>query len=500
MRYSVNLISLLVLATGTKAASTLFRGGTVIGFDNKTQTPQPLYNTSILVTGDTITAIFNESDKDSVEIPLDTEIVPAADLIISPGFIDTHRHTWQTTYRTIASNITLSEYFVRYSPLSRVPDLFTPEDFYLSQVVGLWEALNAGVTSLLDHSHNINTRQVAEAALAAYSDSGARVWFGYSFDPTGNFTIPERAAHVLELATDQRLSTGLVQMGMAFDTWTGVDKSDLEAVLGLLKDGNLSVLTTHWLDGQWNIRHSPSLFHGLGILNQSLPIVFSHGTFVTPAEYELLKEYNHYVSITPESEMHFGHTNQESDLIMDQAALGVDTHATYSGDIITQARMWLQSVRLRSFRKTLNEWKIPRYSPMSVNQAFHLATRAGAQALRRPDLGVLKVGAKGDIVTFDGKSANMVGWRDPVAAIILHSNVGDVKDVMVGGSFVKRNGSLVAEQLSDVMTRFQESAARIQEEAVKIPYDMKGGFVFNPAVPFAVVEPVDAVRDDGTGY
>ncbi|KAL6364818.1 hypothetical protein LRP88_00791 [Fusarium phalaenopsidis] len=124
--------------------------------------------------------------------------------------------------------------------------MFTSEDFYLSQVVGLWEALNAGVTSLLDHSHNINTQQVAEAALAAYSDSGARVWFGYGFDPTGNFTIPERAAHVLELATDQRLSTGLVQMGMEFDTWTGVDKSDLEAVLGLLKDGNLSVLTTHW--------------------------------------------------------------------------------------------------------------------------------------------------------------------------------------------------------------------------------------------------------------
>ncbi|KAJ4175125.1 hypothetical protein NW754_005544 [Fusarium falciforme] len=137
---------------------------------------------------------------------------------------------------------------------------------------------------------------------------------------------------------------------------------------------------------------------------------------------------------------------------------------------------------------------------MSVNQAFHLATRAGAQALRRPDLGVLKVGAKGDIVTFDGKSVNLVGWRDPVAAIILHSNVGDVKDVMVGGSFVKRNGSLVAEQLSDVTSRFQESAARIQEEAVKIPYEMKGGFVFNPALPFAVVEPVDAVRDNGTGY
>lgn len=49
----------------------------------------------------------------------------------------------------------------------------------------------------------------------------------------------------------------------------------------------------------------------------------------------LCGKYNHYISITPESEMHFAHTDYESDLIMDQAALGVDTHATFSGDVIT---------------------------------------------------------------------------------------------------------------------------------------------------------------------
>ncbi|SPO06591.1 uncharacterized protein DNG_09281 [Cephalotrichum gorgonifer] len=53
---------------------------------------------------------------------------------------------------------------------------------------------------------------------------------------------------------------------------------------------------------------------------------------------------------------------------------------------------------------------------MSVNQAFLLATRSGAQALRRPDLGVLKVGATADIVVFDGTATNLIGWRDPVAA------------------------------------------------------------------------------------
>ncbi|KAF4461847.1 amidohydrolase family [Fusarium albosuccineum] len=456
-----SLLAILFAATGSLAAnSTLFKHGTVIGFDAETQTPKPLYNTSILVTGDTIAAIFGADEDDSIEIPQDTEIVSAENKIISPGFIDTHRHLWQTTYRTIASNITLLEYMARYSPRSRVPDLFTAEEFYLSQLVGLWEALSAGVTSLLDHAHNVRSREIAEASLDAYADSGARVWFGYGFDPSDDFPIAERAAHVRQLISGEQLSGGLVEMGMAFDTWTTASEAELEEVIKLLKENQLSILTSHWLDGPWAFGHNPSLFQRLDILNESFPIVFSHGTYISPAEHKLLKDYNHYVSITPESEMHFGHTNYESDLIMDQAALG-----------------------------------IPRNNPISVNQAFHLATRAGAQALGRDDLGTLEVGAKADVVTFNGESINLIGWKDPVAAIILHSHAGDVVDVMVGGNFVKRNGTLTAESLRNVTERFRRSAARIQEEAVKVPYVVQDGLV-----PNALVEAVDAVRGPATGY
>ena len=75
---------------------------------------------------------------------------------------------------------------------------------------------------------------------------------------------------------------------------------------------------------------------------------------------------------------------------------------------------------------------------MSVNQAFLLATRNGGLALKRPDLGVIAPGAKADIVVFKGDSPNMIGWVDPVAAVILHSNVGDVEHVLVNGQFKKK--------------------------------------------------------------
>lgn len=52
----------------------------------------------------------------------------------------------------------------------------------------------------------------------------------------------------------------------------------------------------------------------------------------------------------------------------------------------------------------------------------------------------IAAGAKADLVIFDGGSPGKLGWLDPVEAVINHSNVGDVEHVIVGGTFVKRDG------------------------------------------------------------
>ena len=105
---------------------------------------------------------------------------------------------------------------------------------------------------------------------------------------------------------------------------------------------------------------------------------------------------------------------------------------------------------------------------MSVEQAFLLATRAGGLALRRPDLGVITKGAVADLCFFDGTSPSLLGWYDPVAAVILHANVGDISDVIVDGHFVKRDGRLTASGYEDVKERFLKSVKKIQEVWVGI--------------------------------
>lgn len=243
--------------------------------------------------------------------------------------------------------------------------------------------------------------------------------------------------------------------------------------------------------------NSPEDLDHLNMLNTSIPVVFSHGSFLTARGLQLLRSTNQYMSITPESEMHYGHMHPHSHMAQDQAAIGVDTHFTFSTDILTQARLWLQSARAELYGRVLRDWHLAPRSPMSAAQALRLATRAGGLALRRPDVGVLAPGAVADLLVVDGASPALLGWRDPVAAVVLHASVGDVEAVMAGGVWVKRNGSLVVPGYDDVRARFLEAAARVQETWRGIPSAIShDGFYFD----FAPAIQVDASSGDGDGY
>ena len=88
---------------------TLIRGGTVVSTD-----PQ---------IGDLTGDVLIEDDKIvAVEpnISAEAEVIDASDSIVIPGFVDTHRHTWEAAIRGCAPNATLDDYFVE------VLDTFAP--------------------------------------------------------------------------------------------------------------------------------------------------------------------------------------------------------------------------------------------------------------------------------------------------------------------------------------------------------------------------------------
>ena len=79
------------MTSGSNPSSILLRGGTVLTHDEKNHVIS-LFQTDVLVRGNLITEIGKGL---SPPIP-DTEIIDCIGKIVSPGFVDTHHHLWQT--------------------------------------------------------------------------------------------------------------------------------------------------------------------------------------------------------------------------------------------------------------------------------------------------------------------------------------------------------------------------------------------------------------------
>ena len=146
----------------------LIRGATVLTIDP---------NVGDLATGDvhvrdgTIVAIAPRIDLTNVPI------VEGGGMICMPGFVDTHWHLWTSLLRPfVRADVDALGYF----PVSnRLGQLFTPEDSYRSVMLGLAEALSAGVTTVHNWAHNIRSPEHADAELSAMRDAGIRGRLAY---------------------------------------------------------------------------------------------------------------------------------------------------------------------------------------------------------------------------------------------------------------------------------------------------------------------------------
>src|SRR5262249_51770497 len=72
---------------------------------------------------------------------------------------------------------TLGQYFTGLRGM--LGPVYEPEDTYIGTLLGTLEALDSGVTTLVDWSHNIVTPEHGVAACEALNDAGARAGLAY---------------------------------------------------------------------------------------------------------------------------------------------------------------------------------------------------------------------------------------------------------------------------------------------------------------------------------
>jgi cytosine/adenosine deaminase-related metal-dependent hydrolase len=111
----------------------VFRRGTVLTMNDAHDL---LEDADVLVVGERI-----EGVGPGLEVPDGTFEIDAADGIVMPGMIDTHRHMWQTAMRGYGADWTLTQYFVWYYLESGKH--FRPQDVRAGNLLAAAEALAA---------------------------------------------------------------------------------------------------------------------------------------------------------------------------------------------------------------------------------------------------------------------------------------------------------------------------------------------------------------------
>ncbi|QKX64659.1 uncharacterized protein TRUGW13939_11835 [Talaromyces rugulosus] len=429
----------------------LIKGGNVLQFDHEKTSSFPKLD--ILVEDNIIAKIGPDLSTEGAG----TEVIDASDYIVSPGFIDGHRHVFQAQLRTTVADHPFLDYCAHL--LQGRMTFLTPDDMYLAQLSGATEALWCGITTVMDHSHVV----VSIYCVAPFANPQS---LNPMVLPDMDEKHPEQIALFKSLASESPLggqsNDGRVTIGLGYDTMNHRPLDEAREVLQFAKTNNIPV-TVHDVE-RFNL---PSL-EFLRRNNLPLPkVTLSHTCEPDSIRTEFLKSNEIGVVSTPETELAMGH-GLPSAFDLQRAGcrvgLGVDVPAFCSGDMFVCMRIALQNQRSRDSALHHSWNKLPNASKARVDHVLYMATLGGAEAIHREkDLGSLEPGKLADIVLIRTDSPSMVSTVNHGAALVMHCHPTDVDTVMVNGEIVKRDGKLLKVDWKDLATKLTENRKMLEE-------------------------------------
>ena len=400
-----------------------------------------------------------------IAAPAGVTVIDGTDRAVLPGFIDTHRHTWQGAMRQTGIGWDFGAYR-QHIQLTWGPE-YTPDDVYVGNLIGALGALDAGITTLRDESHIQNSPEHTAAAVRSLQDSGIRGVFAYgwpSIDSNkwmlrGEATHPEDIRRVRsELLHDDSARVTLQAMlrGPELST-TEVSAADLALAreLGIRS-------SMHVGNGPWGPQ-----FRGIGSLGEAGllgdDLLFIHCCTSDDEELKMLADCGAHASVSAAIEAVLPGLGAPATARLlkfgIRPSLSIDTEATVAGDMFNVMRAAIAAHGVGVSLDPDHYADLPAFTPRDL---LEFATIAGAKASGLEDrTGSITVGKDADLILFTLDQFTTVPSADIAASIVGAGHPGNVETVLVAGEIKKWQGKLTHPGLDDIRARAEASRDRL---------------------------------------
>ena len=444
------------------AKRTLLKNGIVLTLDKKVGN---FHQADVLIEGTKIAAVAPNLNAEGAEV------IDASEMIVMPGFVDTHRHVWEGILRNIGTDSPLEgEASYLSFILNTLAPVFRPEDAYIGNLVGLYGAIDAGITTILDWSHIQATREHADAVIKALNESGMRAVFAYGY-PWWKNPDENQDAWIREIAKqyfsskDQLLTFAIAPPGPEFTTFE-VAKAQWE----LARELDVRI-TVHVGVGTAGKLGKLAEMYKAGLLKDDTTYI--HCTTLSDDEIQMIVDTGGTISLASPVEMLMGHGMPPVQRFLDRGlrpSLSIDVETNVPNDMFTQMHSVISLQHAMIFElKLAGKRNLPPF--MTSRDIIECATVEGARAnglLQKT--GTLTPGKEADLIMLRTDRPNILPVNDPIGAVVWGMDTSNVDSVFVAGKALKRDGKLLNVDLDDLRKKaYQSRDYVVAQSGFKLP-------------------------------